>query len=365
MAVYKPRYKDRKGEIKESAVWWICYQSSRKQIRESSGSTRKRDARELLNKRLGEVSQGRIVLPQRSLKLTDLAQSMLDDYRINGHRSARRARLSCKHLLEYLGDFHPREITAEVVNKYVVKQLEEGYAPATINRNLSALSRMFNLAMMYGTVAYRPHIRKLQEDNVRTGFFEPHQVDALVSHLPDYLKPVLVVAYVTGWRIKSELLTRQWSHVDFQHGWLRIEPGESKNREGRNFPFNDIPELRYALTEQRRVTEQFQIRTSSIVPWVFHREGNPTKVFRRAWNSACIKAGIPGRIPHDLRRTAIRNLERSGVPRSAAMKMVGHKTESVYRRYAIVDEGMMLESAKKLAGLHKTDRRIKDVSKTR
>jgi hypothetical protein len=100
------------------------------------------------------------------------------------------------------------------------------------------------------------------------------------------------------------------------------------------------------------------------VPWLFHRKGKPIKSFRRAWLTACLKAGLARivsekprvieahRIPHDFRRTAIRNLERAGVPRSVAMKMVGHKTESVYRRYAIVDEGMMRESAGRLQSLH-------------
>ncbi|MBI3028908.1 MAG: tyrosine-type recombinase/integrase [Candidatus Rokubacteria bacterium] len=71
--------------------------------------------------------------------------------------------------------------------------------------------------------------------------------------------------------------------------------------------------------------------------------------FRRAWKSACKKAGVPGRIPHDFRRTAVRNLERAGVPRSVAMRMVGHKTEAMYRRYAIVDETMLREGAEKYA----------------
>jgi integrase len=62
-------------------------------------------------------------------------------------------------------------------------------------------------------------------------------------------------------------------------------------------------------------------------------------------------AGVPGRIPHDFRRTAVRNLERAGVPRSVAMKMVGHKTEAVYRRYAIVSESDLHEAARKLAAL--------------
>ena len=60
---------------------------------------------------------------------------------------------------------------------------------------------------------------------------------------------------------------------------------------------------------------------------------------------------MPGRIVHDFRRTAVRNLERAGVPRSVAMKLTGHKTESVYRRYAIVSEADLSEGVKKLAAL--------------
>src|SRR5947199_1778054 len=63
---------------------------------------------------------------------------------------------------------------------------------------------------------------------------------------------------------------------------------------------------------------------------------------------------IPERLPHDFRRTAVRNLERAGVPRSTAMKMIGHRTESIYRRYAIVDEAMLKEGAVKLQILHDT-----------
>jgi Phage integrase family len=92
--------------------------------------------------------------------------------------------------------------------------------------------------------------------------------------------------------------------------------------------------------------------TRTIIPWLFHRAGRPIESFRRAWLTACTAASLSDRIPHDFRRTAVQNLERAGVPRSTAMKMVGHKTESIYRRYAIVDEAIPKEAAAKLQTLH-------------
>lgn len=96
---------------------------------------------------------------------------------------------------------------------------------------------------------------------------------------------------------------------------------------------------------------------------MFHRSGQPIKYLRRSWLTACKKVGLPGKIPHDLRRTAVRNLERSGVSRSAAMKLVGHKTESVYRRYAIVSEADLQHAGKQLSqGLGVTGRSLQAVS---
>ena len=130
------------------------------------------------------------------------------------------------------------------------------------------------------------------------------------------------------------------------------------------------PRLHEILQSQLARTEALQKATGKIIPWLFHRNGKPIKTFRRSWITACVDAGfehvikntkgkvikkIAERIPHDFRRTAVRNLERAGVARSAAMKMVGHKTESIYRRYAIADESMLQEAGEKLARLHSAD----------
>ena len=154
------------------------------------------------------------------------------------------------------------------------------------------------------------------------------------------------MAKVTGWR-KSELRSRQWRHVAFVAGWLRLEPEETKNRDGRMFPL--IPELRAVLEGQRARVETLQKATGQVIPWVFCRDdGAPVGDFQRAWTTARTQAGVPGRLFHDFRRTAVRNLIRAGIPETVAMKLTGHRTRAVFQRYAIVEEGMLREAGEKL-----------------
>lgn len=350
--VYRPNYVDKgSGERKVSSVWWIRWHHRGKKYRESSESTNENQAKRLLKKRLGEAAIGRPIGPQvEKTTFEDLKTILLDEYRANRRRSINRVEDALNHLAGFFAESRAIDITTDRVTAYVAARQEEGAAAATINRELAALRRAFRLTRRAKRVAEVPEISLLSENNVRTGFFEPDQIEAVLANLPDFLKPVIRTAYITGWRVPSEVLTRQRHHVDLDAGWLRLEPGETKNRDGRNFPLT--PELREVLEQQIDQTRAFELATGQIVPWLFHRNGRPIRDFRGAWAVACKEAGVPGRIPHDFRRTAVRNLERAGVPRSAAMKMTGHKTEAVYRRYAIVDEAMLQESATKLSALH-------------
>jgi integrase len=120
---------------------------------------------------------------------------------------------------------------------------------------------------------------------------------------------------------------------------------------GRSFPFSALPPLAALLEAQREHTRTVERETGKIVRYVFHRRGERIGSIREAWNGACRRAGVPDAIFHDLRRTAVRRLERAGVPRSVAMKLTGHKTEAVYRRYAIADHAALHEGVGKLAKL--------------
>jgi integrase len=350
--VYQPVYLDKRtGERKTAATWWIQYSVRGKRFRESSGSLNRADAVKLLKRRIGEAGQGRVLGPQaEKTTLKQLAQMLLDDYRINARRSMKRVKASVGHLLSFFGEELALDITADRIASYVAYRQDEKAAPATINRELAALKRAFRLGEKVGKIIQRPEVSMLREDNRRKGFFEAEEYRAVLEHLPEELKPVIQTAYITGWRIASEILTRQKHHINLEAEWLRLEPGETKNGEGRNFPLT--PELREVLERQLKKTKGLEQATGRIIPWLFHRDGKPIRDFRWAWEAACKAAGVPGRIPHDFRRTAVRNLERAGVPRSAAMAMVGHRTESIYRRYAIADEAMLKEGAVKLAAFH-------------
>ncbi len=154
---------------------------------------------------------------------------------------------------------------------------------------------------------------------------------------------------------KDELLSRRWRHVDFTNGWRRLEPGETKNGEGRQFPL--VPRLRVVLEAQAERRRAIEKRTDRIVDALFfhhegRREGEPIREFKRAWKSTCRRAGCPDLLFHDFRRTAARNLVRAGVAEPVAMKLTGHLTPSVFKRYAIVDESMLREGAEKLSALY-------------
>jgi integrase len=353
-SVYQPTYLDRAtSERKVSAVFWIRYYHHGRKYRESSGSTVHADAVRLLKDRIARAGLGKPVTA--NIERTDfeaLAEMLLNEYKANGRRSLKRVSQALAHLRGYFGNSRAIEMTSDRMTAYVAQRQEEGAAAATINRELAALKRSFRLASHAGRVASVPHIAMLREDNARKGFFEREQFEAVLRHLPDYLKPVMETAYATGWRGPSEILTRKKHHLDVDGGWLRLEPGESKNREGRQFPLT--PKLRQILEAQIERTRELEVATEKIIPWLFHRKGEPIRNYYRAWNKACDDAGVPGRLVHDFRRTAVRNLERSGVPRSAAMKMTGHRTEAVYRRYAIVDETMLKEGGVKLAAFHES-----------
>jgi integrase len=350
-SLYLPTYTTRRGERRRAGVWWLKIHLPGGAVhRESTHTSKKTEAREALKQKIAALGTGRVSPDAHRVTYNDLEAMLLDGYRANRRPSIDRVEHACAHLRRFFNAMKARDITADRVTRYAVERQRAGASNATVNRELAALKRMLKLGEIAGRVEHRPHVGMLQERNVRTGFFEREAFEAVLRHLPVALRALFEVAYLTGWRVADELATRQRHHLDLAAGWLRLEPGETKNGEGRSFPLTD--RLRSILGAQVSATAAVERRTGRIVPWLFHRNGEPIKSYQRAWRTACRKAGVPGRLPHDLRRTAVRNMERAGVSRSVAMKLVGHRTESVYRRYAITSESDLREGARKLSALH-------------
>jgi integrase len=155
--------------------------------------------------------------------------------------------------------------------------------------------------------------------------------ERLRDELPHELKALFVCDYNTGIR-KSELLAIQWSQVDFKAGLITLSKGETKGKDARTCPIldGDMHDLLWAAYQERQ-------KNWPKSPWVFNRSGKQIKSFRGAWKSACQRAGVSDLHLHDMRRTAVRNMRDAGVPQSIRMQISGHKTDSMERRYSIVD----------------------------
>jgi integrase len=265
--------------------------------------------------------------PNGGPRMGELRELVLRDYAINGRRSAGRARAALSRLELHFDVIPPKRIHDLAAN-YVLQRSRQKAAPATIRYELAMLRRGLNLAFRAGRLDRRPMVPGIRVQNARTGFFDQEQVELLIAALPDPIDDMARFGYVTGWRI-SEIMAMTWEQVDRRHGVVRLDPGTTKNDEGRSFPYGAHPEL------SRLMAWRYVHRSG---PHVFHRNGLRVRHIRGAWNRACAIAGVSGRLFHDLRRSAVRNMERAGIPRSVQMTLVGFKTESIHRRYAITNE---------------------------
>lgn len=349
---------DGTGRIwKRGNVWWIDYGFRGDRHRESSGSTRKKDAVALLRQRMEEMGRGGPRVHEEDVTFEDLAKLIETDYEVEGRRSLPNLRTALGHLRERFGGWRAVDIRKDHLTAYVLDKQKAGYANGTIRRHLACLKCAYYLAVDAERLSRVPPFPTVKVNNVRSNFLTMADVEAICAELDDDLAPVVRFAALTGWR-KGEIIALkdkpglQWRQVDWEARTVRLDPGTTKNGDGRVFPFGALPPLEAVLRQQRQRTDILEREQGRIIPPVFHRAGEPIRCMRKAWNKAAKAAGLEGAWFHDLRRTAVRNLERAHVSRSVATKLTGHRTEDIYRRYAITDSVVLQEGVEKLARLH-------------
>jgi len=324
-------------------LWWLKYSDNGRPVYESSKSEKKTEAQRLLRYRLGQIGQG--LNPGVSYDRTtysDIKPLILSDYDLQGLKSKDRILSALTHLDPFFKNIRVRDFTSEKIKSYIDKRLSEGCANSTINRELTALKRMINLAQKQTPPLIDrnriPTIPHLRENKPRQGFFEYADFLKLKEHLPEHLQPVAIFGHRLAFR-SEEICTLKWNQIDLNARTVTLY--DTKNDDTRAVSLDS--ELMEVLQTQR----ERQKRLNTILPWVFlNREGTDrVRRFDKAWQSACERAGIGVRLFHDLRRSAIRNLVRAGVSETVAMRISGHKTRSVFERYNIVNEADLLEAS--------------------
>ena len=355
-SLYRPKLKSGGP----SAVWWVKYYQDGRPVRESTGvsadtKTPPAEARRFLKEREGRVAAGMPVLPRADrVRYEEAAADLRRHYQTTGTRDLDEAESRLKRLDLFFAARRLASIGQADAARYAEQRQGEGASNGTINRARAVLGRMCKIAYEGSKLFRLPAFRKLKEAGPRQGFFERDQFMAVRRHLPADLQVAVSIAYAFGWRMQSEVLTLERRQLDLKAGTLRLEPGTTKNDDGRMVYLTpDLGALLEAQLERIRALER---RLGRIVPALFPHWGGPRwagrarRDFRWAWATACTKAGAPGRIRHDFRRTAVRNMVNAGVPERVAMKVTGHKTRAVFDRYHIVSPGDLQDVARRLAG---------------
>ena len=323
----------------------------------------KKKAANYLSHAIIDRDLGAFAIPSK-VTMGELLEDIKRDYQINGKSIDWCTIVVNKHLEPFFGALKAAKLTTTLVEQYIDARQKKGIANGTINRELTILRRALNLGTLSKPkkVINPPKIPRLKEDPPRKGFFEYEEFLALRCELPAHLRAPITFAFYTGCR-KGEVLALGLDQIDFGERLVRLNPGETKNEQGRVIPL--LGDLYDILVTQRDIRDQ----QYPDCPWAFFKDGGPIgKDFRGAWEAACkrlaereenpIKGlwdpkardgeGAPTRLFHDLRRTGARNLVRAGVPERVVMDIGGWKTRAVFDRYNIVDERDLKAAGAKL-----------------
>jgi integrase len=305
-------------------VWWFQFYQDGQRQRMTSESTDQAVARRMLKEHEARVTLKEPVVAQAARVTYDgLRTDLVEHYQATESRDLEEAGWRLKHLDRAFRGARASLITAAAITRYIVQRQAEKAANGTINREVAMLLRMLRLGLERGKVARVPIVHKPKEAAPRAGFFEAEAFAAVRAHLPDDLRVAVTVAYTFGWRMQSEVLALETRQVDLAAATIRLDPGSTKNDEGRVVYLT--PELTELLTAHVERVD-----------------------FRKAWKTACKDAGYAGMLRHDFRRTAVRNMVNRSISERVAMTITGHKTRAVFDRYHIVSPADLREAARKM-----------------
>jgi integrase len=369
--------RSRKGEgslFLRGGIWWFKIVRDGQKIVFSTGKADVSEAREERDKKLPSLFTTSAPATSRHESVT--VSELTDDYL--GWLEADKAKslydirkaLDANVRPEF-GSRLAASITSDDLWRYRKMRKSAGRADATINNELSYLRSAFLYGMKKQTpkkVIDLPYFPIVKVENIRNGFVELNAYESILEEMCDSLKPLFVLAYHSGCR-KTELTNLEWSQVFFSNatrkrGFIQLAPGTTKNDDGRNLPFyGDIEE---ALSKQKAIRDAEFPDCPYVLFWhsrdvlensVRLKPGTKFKDFRKLWAGAVKRAGFPDLLLHDLRRSAVRNMvQECGIPEEQAMRISGHRTHEMLKRYNIVSLKGVLDSGDKMDAWMKKSR---------
>lgn len=332
-------------------IWWIAYYHRGKEVRESTHSTDEKDAEKLLKHRRNEVGADKLGVKafvgpkQDRVMVSELLDALEKDHEIRGKKTADFIS-HLKPIRNAFGDLRAVDCTETVIDRVISEWLKKKRSPGTINREMQLLGQAFKLAVERKRLSISPKITRLPDHAVREGFFERPDFEKVVKHLPADLLDFARFAFLTGWR-KGEIASLQWDDVDLQARIINLKRINAKTKKPRKVALEG--ELWEIIERRKAFKETITENGVRINPLVFHRSnGQRVKDFRKAWTKAHTEGKVHKRVFHDLRRTGVRNMVRSGIPETIAMSISGHRTRSVFDRYNITSEDDLREAAKRM-----------------
>jgi integrase len=342
--------------VKGSKFWHIYYYCNGRQIRETSKSESKMVAERLLHRRFVEMGvRAQPGKASEKIKYDEIRQSLLDDYRISGHRSLITLADGTETVsgLNHLDDFFRgrlvTKITTDVLRAFI-RSRKQPYRysypvrNSTINRNLALLRHMMNLARRDGKIQFIPHFPMLAEKPPRKGFLEHEEFKKLRDELPQRLRPIVMFLYSTG-RPLGEARGICWHQVDLDALEIRIESERKTENQPSLVPLDGLAEL---VAELKREQDARESKFDAVFC---------VKNLRKAWRRACIRLGLGrmeslpngreiyrGLLVQDLRRSAVRNMIDAGVAEKVVMEVSGYKRREVFDPYNVVSTTQLHEA---------------------
>jgi integrase len=329
-------------------VYWIEYYDHKRRIRRERIGSNKGAAEQRYREVMSARTEGRYIKksPDTRTLFKDLAAWYLDLPEVKAKRSYEKDQMHCKRLMAYFGDRLLKDITPEMVEAYKQKRLSESShrrkptKPATVNREVTTFKTVFNKAMKNSKAERNPAqgVKLLKENNARDRILSPGEYARLLAHCPGHLKPIVKIAYHTGMR-RGEILNLKWGRITLKEkkGFIKLLSADTKTDEGRDVP------LKLELVEMFKAMP----RGLPQAP-VFTYQGRSILEMKRSFATACKQAGIEDFTFHDFRHTFNTNAYRAGIPIPTIMKITGHKSLSMFRRYTTISLDDLQEAVAKI-----------------